>query len=167
MARPPATLPTSLAPPRKTYSFADFSRLAPSQPIPGDRLDTELHELRASLTAAVDVINGLLNGVIPLPTSDVTLNIPGFLGTKVVDIRTGQVDGGQRFMPVLQPLLDVTPRAYELLNHSGAAADRAENYADIADATSARTPRPPMSAPPRPPAGPRSRRSSSPRPRSP
>ena len=132
MARPPAALPTTLSPPRKTYAFADFARMAPTAPIPGDRLDTELHELRASLTAAVDVINGLLDGRIPLPTQDVTLNIPGMLGTKIVDIRTGNVDGGHRFMPVLQPIADVTPRAYELLNHSGAAADRAENFADIA-----------------------------------
>ncbi len=123
---------TPIAPPRKTYSFTEYTRMAPLSPIPGDRLDTELHELRASLTAAVDVINGLLDGRIPLPTQDVTLNIPGIMGTKIVDIATGHVTGGQRRLPVLQPIADVTPRAYELLNHSGAAADRAENFADIA-----------------------------------
>lgn len=135
MARRGSTALTPLARPAKTYSFTDFARLAPQAPVPGDRLDTELEELRSKLTACVDVLTGILNGSIALPDQGVTIDIPGLqpvFDAKVIDIATGQVSGGQRRLPVISPQIAMTPEARAAMEEANTAASDARAQADRA-----------------------------------
>jgi hypothetical protein len=141
----PTGSPLLLAPPRKAFSFTDYSRLAPMQALPGDRLDTELESIRASLSAVVEVLRGVVSGEIPIAEVDLT-NVVAFaapaqfgdgpngipinpadqIGTRTLTQRTGSVSGyPQQDVLLTQPVYDMTPAAQDALNSANAARDAA------------------------------------------